>query len=268
MKTSLKNNSKLIFMSVIIIILIIIVVIVAVHFFGSDDTDDYDDVFESATSEDLSSETTLSGDSDYLVICTDDTRREIIYLCILDFRIYSGSVVVTPLDASTSCSKGTYASSFEYGGTSSLIEDVCEVRSCVIDRYFLIDKDGFYAIFDNIGSVSVYVEEPFTYEASDKNNSVEAGENDLNSEMLYTYFCLTVENDDGIDTITELICELANLYIASIDTDTYDTEDIFAEFINCVYTDFSISDFYDCSDDIEYIIENKVNFIPYSATEQ
>ncbi|MCD7828198.1 MAG: LCP family protein [Clostridiales bacterium] len=266
MKNSIKANLKYIIMSVVLIILVIGLIIIAVHYFGNNSADNEEDTYFSSTSDASDTDDSLSGDSNFLVLITDETKRQVIYLCIFDFNIYSGNTVVTPLDLSTIYEGNTYSYYFEYGGISLLIDAVSNMRSCVIERYILVDKDGFYDLFDNIGAVHMYIDESFTYEASDMVQNVEAGENDLDSAMLYTYICSVAEKQDGINIITELVCDIANDYISSIEAD--DADELFSELINCVDTDFSISDYYDKSADIQYIIENNVEFTAYSDVGQ
>lgn len=247
-------------MSVVLVLLVAVLIVTVVHFYGNTDTDDQSDgsgapaVSQENASQSRKESGALSGDSSFLVVCADDSGRSIVTAFLLDFKIYSETITVTPLDCSVSYSGRTYAESFAYGGMDMLRDAVENVRNRPVDRYAVLSRKGFISLIDRLGKVTQYVEEGYTYLSSDKSNEVSAGENELEGAMLYTYMKLCAEKNDGLNRTAEMICDIINTYMATLKD--ADTLALFGDVCNCISTDLTIADYYAAQGDIEYLLSH------------
>lgn len=247
---------KFVTMTVILALLVVCLILVIVNLYSGADTDD--EVTTEPVSQSLAmhsgSDGELSGDSSFLVVCTDDDSDDILFMFIADFRIYSSSLLITPLSPETVVSDGrTYDDIYSYGGINMLRSGVESVRNVYIDRYAVLDRDGLSGITDLIGEINILVDEDFTYQSSDKSYEVSVGENDMGSDMLFTYLMLYAQKY-GAEKFAELACDIINSYISSAEKD--DIEKLFAGLTNCFNTDVTISDYYSAKSDIEYLVEH------------
>lgn len=247
---------KFITMSVILVLLVFCLIFVIINLYVSDDAD------ESATTEIVSqsqlshseAEGSLAGDSSFLVVCNDDDSSDILFMFIADFRIYSASMIITPLSPETVVSDGkTYDDIYSYGGINMLRSGVESVRNVYIDRYAVLDRDGLIGITELMGEINILVEEDFTYQSSDKSYEVSVGENDMGSDMLFTYLML-YSRKYGAEKFAVLVCDIINTYTSSVEKD--DIEKLFAGLTNCFNTDVTISDYYSAKSDIEYLVDH------------
>lgn len=248
------SKYKFVIMSLILVFLIIMLIITIIHFGGSKKTQDettkpvIPDRSESRTNGEL------SGDSTILAVCRENNK--IVFMSILDFRVYSENIILTVLSPDTRYNGRSYNETLSYGGIKTLVDAVENVRQCRIDRYVVMDREGFCDIADIMGKVTLNVTENFSYMSSDKSYNVEAGENDMESAMLYTYIKINSEKTDGLRRVSELLCHIINIYLSETDPD--DAQKLFGELCNCVNTDISVFDYYSCSSDIEYLLTHNV----------
>lgn len=259
---SIINKHRYVFMSCLLAILVVILIVVIVCF-NSDKskTDTVNSEYDNSESLTTSHDGLLSGDSRFLVICNGENPGEIVFMTLVEFRIYSETIIVTPLSAETDVSGSSYGEYYSYGGISMLKNAVESTRQCKIDRYVIMDEDGFCEIIDMLGKVSVFVEEEYTYASSDKSYTVSVGENELESHMLFSYINVLSQKNDNLTELADLFCLIVNEYIPDIDAD--DAQDYFEDLCNCVNTDVSIADYYSCSADIAHLLTENAVCVPY-----
>lgn len=252
-------------MSCLLALLVVILAVVIISMYTDNDSSDENTVQDNA--ENLTSEQTglLSGDSNFLVVCNGETPGETVFMSLVEFRIYSESIVVTPLLADTEVTGSTYGEYYAYGGISMLKNAVESTRQCKIDRYVVMDEDGFCDIIDMMGKVPVTVNEEFTYVSSDKSYLVRTGDNEFEAPMLYSYFTV-ISKKNSPELLADLMCTVINEYMPDIEAD--DALAYFEDLCNCVNTDISIADYYSCSADIEHLISSDTVCIPYYEGEQ
>ncbi|MBQ8209659.1 MAG: LCP family protein [Clostridia bacterium] len=246
------NNKKALITLISIILLIaiaVVCIIVAVS--------DTDDIAGSETTTGIPADNNsnvLSGDSTFLVVITDESN-DIVLPLLAEFKIYSKCLVLTPLDKDTLSSDGrSYSECYSYGGINLLESSVEGVRNVDIDRYAVINKSGFNRLTELMGEVSLYINEDFTYATSDKTYTVTMGNNDMGSDMLFTYIALLAERENGETAAAEIVCTVVNSYLQNLDS--YDSEELFGDVTNCFSTNVTISDYYTAESDISYLIEN------------
>lgn len=245
-------------MGSVLAVLVACLIFVVIHFYGNDSeyTDESSKESQSISLND--DDSTLSGDSCFLVVCNDDDNK-IMFMFLADFRIYSSSIVLIPLSADTVTSSGnTYGDIYSYGGINMLKDSVENVRSLSIDRYAFIDRKGMSKLTDLMGDVILNVEEEFTYQSSDKSYEVKIGENKMGADMLFTYLQLYSIRYNEIETVS-VLSDIVNMYLENVQSD--DIEDLFSSLTNCFNTDLSISDYYSAKSDIEYLINHNVKCI-------
>ena len=206
----------------------------------------------------------LSGDSRFLVVCQEENVKDITFMTLIDFKIYGEKIIVTPIDYNTSTSDGTFREKYEYGGISLLIDAVENERNTAIDRYVILDKDGFCDIIDLMGEIELYVDEEFTYSSSEKSYQIGIGNNTLEAPMLYSYLKIKYLNSDEVQ-FTELLCKIINSYLNSVNED--DALSYFEDLSNCINSDLSISDFYSAEKDIKHLINGNTICVPYCEGE-
>lgn len=246
-------NNKKVFISVILLLLIVIIAVILFVAINKHD-DITDDMHENTVADFQTDYEILSGDSTFLVVIVDESN-EIILPFLADFKIYSNSLGLTGLTIDTVCSDGrTYSESYSYGGINLLKNNIEKTRNIVIDRYVIINKSGFSKLTELMGEVVLYAEEDFTYDTSDKTYAVSKGENEMGSDMLYTYISLLANGEGGNKNAVVIISNIINTYIANIGSDDY--EKMFGDVTNCFSTDLTISDFYTAKSDIEYLMAN------------
>lgn len=252
------KKHKFAVMWVVLAILVICLIATAVHFrSGSSDKPQTDnEIGESVLNGESISSDALTGDTLLLFVCTGDSKTDIVFSALFDFRIYSEKIIVTPLRLDTQYSGRTYEESFAYGGIDELISAVESVRKRSVDRYAVIDRDGFCSMFDILGKITLDVTEDYTYESSDKSSLVKKGENELDSSMLYSYFSLNAEKSDAQDRLGELICIVVNTFLSSFKDTQIDAYELFGDLSNCVNTDVTVNDYYSCASDIEYLLSH------------
>lgn len=246
---------KYLVMSVILVVLVLCLIGVLLHF-GKKEEPAVSSAQSTLTATENLSSDALCGDSKILLVCNGDSNRDLLFLMLFDFRVYSEAIVITPLSPDTLSDGSSYREKYAYGGIDLLVSAVESVRQCQIDRYAVIDRSGFSALTDCLGAVTVDVTESYTYESSDKSYNVETGENELEAAMLYTYLRLSAEKIDGPEKVASLLCSIVNQYLSSVKQE--DTQELFGALTNCVNTDITIADYYSCRTDIEYLLDHQI----------
>ena len=189
------SKYKYIVMSFILIILVFILIFVIFKFNNNEETKISAET--TAFNPDALSEKTneqLSGDSIFLVICQEKSASDVVFMTLVDFKIFGEKIIITPLDIETMTESGTFREKYEYGGISLLSESIENERNINIDRYAVINKDGFCDIIDLMGEVDLYVDEEFTYSSSEKSYHIGVGNNTLEAPMLYSYLKIKYKN--------------------------------------------------------------------------
>lgn len=252
------KKHKFAVMWIILAILVICLIITAVHFSSRSSEKLPADAAsaESFSDDESASSDTLSGDSVLLLVCTGNNKTDMIFSALFDFRIYSERIIVTPLQLDKVYGGRTYAESFAYGGVDELVKAVESVRKRSVDRYAVIDRDGFCSMFDILGKITLEVTEDYTYESSDKSSLVEKGENELDSSMLYSYFAVNAEKSDAGERVGELISVVVNACLSSFKSDEVDAYELFGTLSNCVNSNVTVNDYYSCASDIEYLLSH------------
>lgn len=250
-------------MSVTIVLLVAGIVFICVYFYSDSDTEQ----IENPQQTDIFSEqdNILAGDSTILLVCNSETISKPMFMVLFDFHILSESIIITPLNMNVADSGRTFAQSYSYGGINELVASVERVRNCNIDRYAVIDKNGISELTNILGKINLYIEEDYTYFASDKNYAVDAGYNNLESAMLYGYLKSICEESDNYEKIADILCTIVNYYISDIDADR--AQELFEDLCNCVNTDITISDYFTCSSDIEYLLTHNTECFVYNKGE-
>lgn len=254
-------------MGLVLLFLIIILGITIFKIYGQNENDNNIDS-NSSFAENLSetSSELLNGDSRFLVVCNGDKPGDIIFMTLIEFRIYSEKIIVIPLSEDTAVGDSTYGDYYAYGGITTLKKAVESTRNCVIDRYVLMDEDGFTDIIDTMGKVTVNVQEEFTYLSSDKAYNVKTGENELESPMLYSYVKKIAEKSSDTKALADIFCTIINTYMSKVAAE--DALEYFEDLCNFVTTDVSISDYYSCSADINHLVSSEALCVPYYEGEQ
>lgn len=257
-KNNILKNKKILFAALALFIVITVaVVIIAVSVHNSDEANKTDE--DATQANEQTNGDILSGDSTFLVVIENEAN-EIVLSLLADFKIYSKTLMITPLSEDTVSPDGrTYGESYLYGGINMLKNSVESVRNINIDRYAVINKSGFNRLTELMGEVSLYVEEDFSYTTSDKTYAVTKGDNDMGSDMLFTYISILAGKDNGEQIASKLISDIINAYLVSIDLS--DAEDLFGDVTDCFSTDVTISDYYTAENDIEYLITNGMKCI-------
>lgn len=259
MMYNLLKKHKFVLMSALLAVLIIVLIFVVVHFYSNDSLNESNDSESEPQFSQALSSGDLSGDSCFLVVCNDDSSHDILFMFLVDFRIYSASIIITPLSPETVVPDGrNYDKCYSYGGINTLIDNVETVRNIEIDRYAVLDRDGMSGLTELMGKVELYAEEDFTYHSSDKSYEVKTGDIEMGSDMLFTYLALYAERN-GSDKTAELICDIINVYLSSVERD--DAKELFLSLTNCFSTDVTISDYYSAESDIEYLLNHNVKCI-------
>lgn len=262
------SKYKYIIMSVIILLLVAGIIFVCIYFYSDSDSN-INQKTTVANSDNIASvdksDDVLAGDSSILVVCNSETIGEAMFMTLFNFHILSESIIITPIDMDISDGTRTFAQSYSYGGINELVASIENVRNCKIDRYAVIDKSGIGELTNILGKINLYVTEEYTYLSSDKSYSVSTGYNNLESEMLYGYFKIYCNKADGNDKIAELLCTIVNSYLAGIDVNQ--AQELFGKLCNCVNTDITISDYYTCSSDIEYLLTHDTKCFVYNKGE-
>ncbi len=247
---------KFVTMSVILAFLTVCLIALIIFLFGNEDGSlpEADSTVTEPTEyihED--SGESLSGDSCILLLCSDTGSDDIIFMLLADFKIYSSSIVLTPLFPETKALNGkTLSENYSYGGINQLRDSIEQIRSIHIDRYAVLTRSGVTNLTELMGEITLDVKESFSYQSSDKTYEVEKGETQLGSDMLFTYFGVYAERYGDVKT-AELICNMANTYIASLKDTEIDHKNLFSKLTNCFSTDLTISDYYSALSDIEYL---------------
>ncbi len=253
-------RKRYIIMTCLLAVLVFILAFVIIAFYTGENSSEKASSQDNSEALSVSQQGLLSGDSNFLVVCNGKNPGEIVFMTLVEFRIYSESIIVTPLSVDTDVSGSTYGDYYSYGGISMLRNAVENTRQCRIDRYVVMDENGFCDIIDMMGKVTVNVQEKFTYISSDKSYVVSEGENEFESPMLFSYIKVLADNDNT-EMLADLFCTVINEYLPDIKSD--DAQQYFEDLCNCVNTDVSIRDYYSCSTDIEYIINSDTVCIPY-----
>lgn len=245
-------------MGIILAILVILLIFTVRHFYFNEDNTVNADILPSdshaSASISFEGKDVLSGDSTFLVVCTGDSDREIMFISLLDFKIYSENIIVTPLSERTVYNGKTYSEIYSYGGIDALVEAVENVRHGAVDRYAVLSRKGFISLVDNLGKVTEYVEEDYTYQSSDKSYEVEMGDNELEGAMLYTYIKINAEKSDGLDRMASIFCDMINTYLKTLKDE--DTLELFGDVCNCLNTNVTVADYYSAEKDIAYILSH------------
>ena len=240
-----------------------IFIVLAVFYFPDSSTVNDDVVKTDSTTQ--NTDDVFSGDNSILFVCNDETVGLPLFALIFDFHIYSETISVTPIDLNVSDGDKTYAEYYCYSGVDALIGAVERVRNTDIDRYMVIDKRGIGEFTEALGSVSLYVNEDYTYLASDKSYEVQAGSNELESEMLFTYLKIMCNKSNAQEKLSEAVVLIVNSYLDKMNED--DALDIFGSICNSVTTDITIADFYSWESDIRYLLSHNAKCVSFDKVE-
>lgn len=245
-------------MGVLLAVLIVCIIITAVHFYSGKDDSNIPETIAADNSENYvvsrPDKGTLSGDSTFLVLCTDETDKDIVFLTLLSFKVYSEKIIVTVLDENTLSGGKSYGEVYDYGGIDMLSSAVEKVRNIRIDRYAVLSRKGFISLVDNFGKVNQYIEEGYTYQSSDKSYEVGRGENELEGAMLFTYLKLIGNKSGGEKSVSAVLCDIINTYLGSLKDS--DTLEMFGDVCNCLNTDLTVADYYSAENDIKYLLSH------------
>ncbi len=252
-----KRNKYILPISIVLLILILLTTLISVFKNDKSDTE-IDVIFD----ESVNSSNLLSGDSNFLVICNDEKIGDAVFMSVVNFKIFTSEIVISILDQNTLSNEKTYAQIYSYGGINDLMYAVESVRKCKIDRYVVIDKDGFSKITDIMGKVSLDVSESYTYESSEHSYFVEKGENDLEGAMLYSYLKLLSYKPDSQQLIADVLCNAINQYMSDINADN--TLNLFENISNCFKSNLTIADYYSCESDIKHLLTHDTECIIFS----
>ncbi len=245
-----RNKKNIILLSVIFVLLILICIVIAV-FNKAENKNTLNN--ENTTAANVIDDNVFAGDCNILFICNSEGVGNAAFAMLLEFQIYSESISISMIDMTTSDGNQTFADSYSYGGINSLINSIENVRKCSVNRYMIIDKSGLGRLTEILGKVNLYVTEGFTYTASDKSYEVAAGNNDMESDMLYTYLdILSKKNDTSI--LADTLCDILNFYISGIGAEN--SEKLFGDICNCVVTDITITDYFSSKNDFEYLLSH------------
>ena len=178
-------RKRYLIMSCLLAFLVIVLGVVIISMYTDNNSSEDNPAQDNAENLTAAQTGLLSGDSNFLVVCNGEKPSEIVFVTLVEFRIYSESIVVTPLLIDTDVSGSTYGEYYAYGGISMLKNAVESTRQCKIDRYVVMDEDGFCDIIDMMGKVPVTVNEEFTYVSSDKSYLVSTGYNEFEVILYY-----------------------------------------------------------------------------------
>ena len=246
-----RNKKNIFLFSVIIVLLILICIVIAV-FNKSENKDSFTNNSNTTTAN-IAEDNVFAGDCNILFVCNSEGVGNASFAMLLEFQIYSEAVSISMIDMTTTDGKQTFADSYSYGGINSLINSIESVRKCSVTRYMIIDKSGVGKLTEILGKVNLYVTEGFTYTASDKSYEVTAGNNDMDSDMLYTYLDILSKKSDKT-ILADTLCDIINFYIKGISAEN--TEKLFGDICNCVVTDITITDYFSSKNDFEYLLSH------------
>ena len=151
-KINKADKKPFIIVGIIIVLLIICIVCLLVGKLGKSKTEDLPSVSEKAPiSEKVNG--VLSGDSRFLVVASEGMHTKIDFMFLIDFKVYSEKIIITKLSRDTVYNGSSYAGEYAYGGIDSLLSAVEGNRQIEIDRYAIINKNGFSELTDTMGSV-------------------------------------------------------------------------------------------------------------------
>lgn len=241
-----------------------ILVVLGVFYFPDSGTENEEEMHDESTAQN-DNEDVFSGDNSILFVCNDETVGMPLFALIFDFHIYSETISVTPVDLNVSDGEKTYSEYYCYSGVDALIGAVERVRNTDIDRYMVIDKRGIGEFTEALGSVSLYVNEDYTYLASDKSYEVKAGSNELESEMLFTYLKIMCNKSNAEEKLSEAVVLIVNSYLDKMSED--DALELFGSICNSVTTDITIADFYSWEGDIRYLLSHNAKCVSYDKVE-
>ncbi len=246
-----RNKKNIILLSVIIVLLILICTVIAFCYKTENKNTLNDNV--NTTTANAINDNVFAGDCNILFVCNAEGVGDVAFAMLLEFQIYSESISISMIDMTTSDGIQTFAESYSYGGINSLINSIENIRKCSVSRYMIIDRSGVGRLTEILGKVNLYVTEGFTYTASDKSYEVAAGNNDMDSDMLYTYLAILSKKSDSL-ILAETLCDIINFYISGISAEN--SEKLFGDICNCVVTDITITDYFSSKNDFEYLLSH------------
>lgn len=215
---------------------------------------------ESSTSAPTTTEVdsaTYSGNYEFLIAVTNENKTETLFLNLICVDLSEKVIRVVPLDSNIS-DKKTGLDSHRLlieKGIQTTVDFLNSFYGIAIDRYVLMNENGYKSFFRAMGDITVKVSDDVEYDTEDMFLELNRGENVLTPDKTYKYMKYLCESTEGYERAkanAEIIVAAFNAFYTAERFNSADNT--FSIIIDYCTTDISIVDFTNAKDELRYLL--------------
>lgn len=202
----------------------------------------------------------VTGQSNYLLLCTADSSNAVYFASILSADMDSVSLTIHPISATQivtapGCT-GTLEQQLDYGGEQQLVtavENACDVE---IDKYIRSTDSGFKSIISAVGGFETTIDEPIDVRTDKLTAIISAGEQTMTGDTMLKYIRV-YENEPlkQAAIISDLLRQKLTPYYFE-NADSY-----YTKIINLSKSDISVLDFAQIKNGISELLNEGENLL-------
>lgn len=202
----------------------------------------------------------VTGQSNYLLLCTADSSNAVYFASILSADMDSISLTIHPISATQivtapGCT-GTLEQQLDYGGEQQLVtavENACDVE---IDKYIRSTDSGFKSIISAVGGFETTIDEPIDVRTDKLTAIISAGEQTMTGDTMLKYIRV-YENEPlkQAAIISDLLRQKLTPYYFE-NADSY-----YTKIINLSKSDISVLDFAQIKNGIRELLNEGENLL-------
>ncbi len=215
---------------------------------------------ESSTSAPTTTEVdsaTYSGNYEFLIAVTNENKTETLFLNLICVDLSEKVIRVVPLDSNIS-DKKTGLDSHRLlieKGIQTTVDFLNSFYGIAIDRYVLMNENGYKSFFRAMGDITIKVSDDVEYDTEDMFLELNRGENVLTPDKTYKYMKYLCESTEGYERAkanAEIIVAAFNAFYTAERFNSADNT--FSIIIDYCTTDISIVDFTNAKDELRYLL--------------
>lgn len=195
----------------------------------------------------------VSGNYNYLLLCTADASNEVRFAVMLNADMESLTLSISPISSDriltySGCT-GTLAQQLDFGGEKQLTGALEAVDGIKIDKYIRSTDSNFKSLINSFGGFETTVEEAIDVRSDKLTAIIGAGKQTMTGDTLLKYIRY-YENEPEMQA--RIIAELVEQEITPANFKKADS--YYTKIINLVSSDISVVDFAEIKNGIEALL--------------
>ena len=185
----------------------------------------------------------ISGEYNYLLLCTADENNEVRFAAFLTVNMDTGELSLSPIStdkiiAAPDGTGGTVQQQLDAGGVSRLVSALEHTCSVDVAKYIRSTDNGFKNAINAVGGVVFTVEESIDVHTDELTFILDRGEQTMNGDTLLKYLRY-FKGDDAKQA--EILASIFRQKLTAAEFASADR--VYTKMINAVESDISVLDF-------------------------